>query len=293
MSIGIGEKIKDIRCAKMMTQQELAGEYITRNMLSRIENGFALPSLPTLLYLAERLGVPAGYLLADETEEFHYRKKAGMPDIMSAYNAGDWSICRDLCENLGGNDEEIRYIVCLCLYNEAKEMFNAGDLRRSAELFDIFKRASANVIYPISNLIGESDAYLLCIATVSTSLVTDIETVSTPPLASLSDPFCRYFAQLLYIDGDERVPLVNDSLSDREFTMYDEHLIAKSKMKLGRFSESYHILKKLLSSDNNIPAPMLYFVFSDLEVCCRELSDYRGAYEYSADRTGMLEKFLG
>jgi hypothetical protein len=38
---------------------------------------------------------------------------------------------------------------------------------------------------------------------------------------------------------------------------------------------------------------MLYFIFSDLEVCCRELSDYRGAYEYSGDKTGMLEKFLG
>ena len=60
------------------------------------------------ILLAEKLGVPAGYLLADETEEFHYRKKAGMPDIMSAYNAGDWSICRDLCENLGGEDAEIR-----------------------------------------------------------------------------------------------------------------------------------------------------------------------------------------
>jgi hypothetical protein len=64
-------------------------------------------------------------------------------------------------------------------------------------------------------------------------------------------------------------------------------------MKLGRYSEAYHILKKLLSSGHDIPAPMLYFIFSDLEVCCRELSDYRGAYEYSADRTGMLEKFLG
>lgn len=292
MSIGIGEKIKAIRCAKMMTQQELAGEYITRNMLSRIENGFALPSIPTLLYLAEKLGVPAGYLLADETEEFHYRKKAGMPDIMSAYNASDWSICRDLCENLGGEDAEIKYIACLCLYNEAKEKFNAGDLRQSAELFDLFKRSAANVIYPIGNLVGESDAYLLCISTVSTSLVADIETVSAPPLASLSDPFCRYFAQLLYIDGAERFLGSSDMLAE-ESSMFDDHLIAKSKIKLGRYSESYQILKKLLSSDNDIPAPMLYFVFSDLEVCCRELSDYRGAYEYSADRTGMLEKFLG
>ena len=117
MSIEIGEKIKSIRCAKMMTQQELAGEFITRNMLSRIENGFALPSIPTLMYLSEKLGVPAGYLLSDESEEFHYRKKAGMPDIMKAYSAGDWSICRDLCYNLGGVDGEIKYITVLCLYN--------------------------------------------------------------------------------------------------------------------------------------------------------------------------------
>ena len=76
--MSIGDKIKNIRCAKMMTQQELAGEFITRNMLSRIENGFALPSIPTLVYLAEKLGVPAGYLLADESEEFQYRKNAGI-----------------------------------------------------------------------------------------------------------------------------------------------------------------------------------------------------------------------
>ncbi len=37
----IGEKIKKIRTAKLMTQSELAGSEITRNMLSRIENGFA------------------------------------------------------------------------------------------------------------------------------------------------------------------------------------------------------------------------------------------------------------
>lgn len=292
MSNGIGEKIKDIRCAKMMTQQELAGEFITRNMLSRIENGFALPSIPTLIYIAERLGVPPGYLLADESEEFHYRKKAGMPDIMRAYAAGDWGICRDLCENLGGRDDEIRYIESLCIYNEAKERFDAGELRRSAQLFDLFKRAAAEVIYPVNNLIGESDSYILCIATISTSLVADIETASTPSVLSLSDPFCRYFAQLVYSESNGLTPYVSDGTTN-DFLLYGEHLNAKSKMKLGRFSEAYHILKKILTSDFSIPAPMLYFIFTDLEVCCRELSDYRGAYEYSADRTGMLEKFLG
>ena len=41
----IGEKIKALRISKRMTQSELAGDQITRNMLSLIENGSALPSL--------------------------------------------------------------------------------------------------------------------------------------------------------------------------------------------------------------------------------------------------------
>ena len=39
--MNIGERIRALRNAKMMTQTELAGKQITRNMLSRIENGSA------------------------------------------------------------------------------------------------------------------------------------------------------------------------------------------------------------------------------------------------------------
>ena len=60
----IGEKIKMLRTAKLMTQKELAGSEITRNMLSRIENGAAQPSLDTLRYIAKKLNVSAGFLLA-------------------------------------------------------------------------------------------------------------------------------------------------------------------------------------------------------------------------------------
>lgn len=45
----IGKKIREIRTEKLMTQSQLAGDEITRNMLSRIENGAALPSLGTVM----------------------------------------------------------------------------------------------------------------------------------------------------------------------------------------------------------------------------------------------------
>ena len=52
-----------------MTQSELAGDAITRNMLSLIESGTASPSVKTLQYLAERLGVPYEHLLAPKEEK--------------------------------------------------------------------------------------------------------------------------------------------------------------------------------------------------------------------------------
>lgn len=293
--MSIGQKIKELRSAKMMTQQELAGDYITRNMLSRIENGFALPSLPSLLYIADRLGIQAGYLLADGDEEYHYKKTASMPDIMSAYAAKDWHICKDLCENLGGNDNEIEYLIFLCLFNEAKDLFHAGVLRQAAELFKSARLQSQKTVYPLQSLVGECDTYLLCISTISPSLSADIEVVASPPLSSLSDSFCRYFSFLHFFDSQDlsMLELLANDIQSPEDEVYSIHIAAKIKMKSRQFNEAYHLLKRILSSDINISAPMLFFVFSDLEVCCRELSDYRGAYEYSSDKTGMLEKFLG
>jgi transcriptional regulator with XRE-family HTH domain len=64
--MNIGKKIRELRVAKLMTQSELVGNEITRNMLSRIESDKALPSLSTLLFLSERLGVSAGYILDEE-----------------------------------------------------------------------------------------------------------------------------------------------------------------------------------------------------------------------------------
>lgn len=49
----LGAKIKALRKAKEKTQSELAGSFITRNMLSRVESGTVTPSLDTLCYLAK------------------------------------------------------------------------------------------------------------------------------------------------------------------------------------------------------------------------------------------------
>ncbi|MGM9641608.1 MAG: helix-turn-helix domain-containing protein [Eubacteriales bacterium] len=292
----IGQKIKELRSAKMMTQQELAGDQITRNMLSRIENGCALPSLPTLLYIAERLGVPAGYLLVSGDEEFRYKKAGKMPDIMRAYCAGDWDICADLCRSLGSVDDELGYLMYVCLFNSAKDAFNVGDFRKSLELFDSARACASMTVYPVNIMNEEVEAYIFCISCISPSLTANIETVSALPYSALSDPFCRYFSIVYAIDAGNAPaldPVNYTSDADEDNRLFTEHITAKLKMRSGQYNEAYHILRRVLSADEKIPAPILYFIFSDLEVCCRSLSDYKGAYEYSNDKTGMLERFLG
>ncbi len=293
--MNIGNKVKSLRLAKMLTQSELAGDMITRNMLSRIENGFALPSLQTLLYLSEKLGVPAGYLLADDEDEFEFKKLIGMPDIIQAFKAGDWQICIDLCAKLGGTDDEIAHIVSLCRFNEAKEAFESGDLKEAARMFDEAKSIADATSYSDNSIRSICDAYIYCVSTISPLLISDIDVVHLPSSDALADEFCRYFVVLKSIELPSSVQTDYSSLIDlgSDQKIYIDHINARFKMKYGNHNEAYHIMKGILASDCKIPAPMLYFVFTDLEICCRELSDYRGAYEYSSDKTGMLEKFLG
>lgn len=59
----IGEKIKVLRKEMKLTQSQLAGEEMTKSMLSQIENNNATPSMKNLKYLANKLGKPVSYFL--------------------------------------------------------------------------------------------------------------------------------------------------------------------------------------------------------------------------------------
>ena len=56
----IGQRILTARQEAGLSQRQLAGESITRNMLSAIEHDKAKPSLDTLQYLSGVLGKPVG-----------------------------------------------------------------------------------------------------------------------------------------------------------------------------------------------------------------------------------------
>jgi len=59
----LGTRIRKLRKERKLTLEELAGDRLTKGMLSQIENDKAKPSMESLEYIAERLGVKANELL--------------------------------------------------------------------------------------------------------------------------------------------------------------------------------------------------------------------------------------
>lgn len=118
----LGKRLKEVRLALGLSQRELCGDEITRNMLSQIENGSAKPSMDTLKYLAARLGKPVSYFLEEETVTSP--NQSVMAAARKARKMGDWRGVLAALENYRGRDP---------LFDEEKGLLKFGALLDAAE----------------------------------------------------------------------------------------------------------------------------------------------------------------
>lgn len=85
----LGEKIRQARQEAGLSQRQLCGEEITRNMLSQIENGSAQPSMDTLRFLAAQLGKTVSFFL--EEDAVTSPNQQVMTDAWQALDQGNWA----------------------------------------------------------------------------------------------------------------------------------------------------------------------------------------------------------
>lgn len=300
--MNIGNKIKELRTAKLMTQSELAGDEITRNMLSRIENGAALPSLGTITYLAARLGVPAGFLLAEDSDEFAYKKMNSMKNIKRAYTDKNYEFCRDICLSLPGDtDDELELILAHCCLEMADEAINNGKLHRACALLDEAIRHSGKTIYNTDIIISCAAVMFDFMRDISPLLISDESDADLPTelAKSLSrqNRLCRYMLTLeaLQSEDTDTAEKYVASEEDNEHSLKDTyilHIKARLKMQGGEYGEALSLLRQITDSDSTPPRFLMYLTCADIEICCRETEDYKGAYEYSGTKMAIAEAML-
>lgn len=100
--MALGERLRQARQEAGLSQRQLCGDYMTRNMLSQIENGSAKPSMDTLRYLAEQLGKSVSFFLEEQVQ-----LSENQPLIEQAEKAacdGDWHGVRRILENYQAPD---------------------------------------------------------------------------------------------------------------------------------------------------------------------------------------------
>ena len=297
----IGKKIKKLRVEKLRTQSELAGAEITRNMLSRIENGAALPSLGTVIYLAGKLGVPAGYLLSEGEEEFIYHKTSVMKNIKRAYTDKRYELCRDMCiTEFEEFDDELELILTDCCLGVAEEAMRGGQLHKSCYYLDEAIRHSRRTMFDTTTQKNSIAIMFGLLKELSPALDSDeADTVISEDMyhpTVFGSVFCKYITVIL--DGS-KYALFTDNVEKcaEGFTEYDKlfalHLKAREQMRLCDYQSAITTLRYLMDSETVPERLLLYLSCADMEICCRETEDYKAAYEFSRNKLEILEHMLG
>ena len=154
----LGEKIRKARLAANMTQSELAGDFITRNMLSQIENGLAMPSLQTALYIADKLGLDAGILFSEGDNKTLYFVSRKLPELKAMFSKGEYDKCIDACLENAEECDEANYILAECYIKKAYDMYNKGKFRQALKLGENALKYGSKTFYCFDGIKQKNEA---------------------------------------------------------------------------------------------------------------------------------------
>ncbi len=292
--LNIGKKIYELRTEKLMTQSDLAGDFITRNMLSSIEHGTALPSLSTVIYLASRLNVPVGYLLADEEEEHIYKKMQNLSEVKGAYASGEYRICKQICkEKLDADDDEVNLLLAECSLRIAIEHFENGELHAACRELDEALAFSRKTVYYTEHIKRTADIYFTYLSHISSLLYSNDDGDDFDNTEDITGGFADFAsAYESFLEGDIVTAQEYLEASDTERSQYACFMKAMLFEQDGDYVSAKEILMHLLDSDKLLGDLMLYNVFEHLEKCSIECDDYKSAYEYANSKIRMYERLL-
>lgn len=276
----LGEKIKERRKALAMTQAALAGDDITRNMLSAIEHDTALPSLSTLKALAQRLNVPVSYLLSDEDDLFFYKKNEYLSFLQDLYQKKNFRDCLDKATIFFGdtNDSETAFLRADASCKEAEIELHSGSMNKAAKLAREALEFAAQTVYDTTHLKANAMLFL-AIAKNPQSPRLELDDTQYVALADIACQNDLYH----YLTDQMHYAYRNNAMQT--------HMKARQLMQNGRFDEAYKQMSKLEERKEHESSFVLFRVYGDMEICARNRRDFENAYRLSTKRLSLLSAF--
>lgn len=281
----LGDKIRSERLKSGMTQTELAGDHITRNMLSQIENNVAIPSVPTIKYIAKRLKISAGYFLNDTEDEFIYKKMYAIDTIKESFKNKQYKHCIDLCLALNSTDDEIEYILSNLYFAVAYENFVLGNLKTAENLFATSLNHAKNTVYTSNKVLYYAESFLDYINSINNNLI---------KTTKHNNHYTPYLETMIYLDmisTFNRKQNVIDNIDKKQLSeIHLKHIEAKKLINNGDYTEAEKILSELLNTD--LHPFEKYIVITDMESCYVNMSDFKNAYKYSTMKNELYTEMF-
>jgi tetratricopeptide (TPR) repeat protein len=151
----LGERLRQLRVAAGLTQSELAGDRFSKEYVSQIERGKTRPTQGTVEWLADRLGVDAGFLANGVATDERARLEGALTRAEALYEAQEDDEAADAFEPLpaaaratGVPELQVRALVGSGLakmrignHRGALALFNEARVISEAESFSDVERA--------------------------------------------------------------------------------------------------------------------------------------------------------
>ena len=276
----LGEKIKKLRKTRGLTQSELVGDTVTRNMLSSIENGKASPSLETLIKIADRLSVSVSYLISEEDDFVFYEKKRKISQIYRAYSARNYPACINLINSIEDKDNELHYLLAASHLELGKKEVAHGSLVKASKDLEAALEYSAQTLISTEHLEAQASMYLSI-----------AKNVQSPLLEFDSQKYVGFLVNA--VDYEFFKYLTLDFSYSFENAVFSLHLESKKLMQERNYNEA---IKRLLnateiSKKEDFNAFVIFGIYTDLEYCYKQLYNFEKAYLYSTKRMTLLESF--
>ena len=254
----LGQKLKAARLEAGLSQRQLCGDTITRNMLSQIENGTAKPSYATLQALCARLGKPVSYFWEDAPSQnlslLHRASSAPAAEaltLLQAYLTPDPML-----------DRYYNSLLARCSMDLAQQ---ALEENRPVYALELLRQAEAAL-----QKAPENDCRRLILLRFAAGGAPASELASRLP-DNTQEQLLRAQAALEANDPEKCLACIRSA--DRK-TRKGQLLQGDALIKMGQYQQAAECLLPL---EADSPTE----IYPRLELCYRELGDFKKAYDYA------------
>lgn len=266
----MGQRIHQARTEAGLSQRQLAGEEMTRNMLSALEHDGANPSLATLRYLSDQLGKPISFFLGEDTPQIP--EYPLVQQARRAYDAGNFRECLEALEEIQSVGDvlsrEVSLLTVRALLGLAQQVMEEERLPYARTLLSRAEAAMENCPYA------------------DDSTVRRLRTLQ----AMCPEQESQLAGLVRKIPSDDAVLLLRAraALTENRFTDAQRYLDAVEKRNTPDWN--YQMGEVLFRQKRYQDATAYYHKAEEalpeecrqrLEICYRELEDYKMAYYYA------------